>query len=127
MWSQTIRFFLTVALSVTFLILFGGENIKRYQEGGIAKIRDEKEIKYDDIPYPGQNSFKFFHVEILLYSLVIIIADSSNVVELGKLCKGKDIKGCMEKDKHKILETGPSNQSYYADWFRKVYCQQLFL
>ena len=69
MWSDIIRIFLTVLLSIAFLILFGGENIKRYQEGGISKIRDEMEIKVKDmkdIPLPG-NNFSFVKKYILLF------------------------------------------------------------
>ena len=69
MWSDIIRIFLTVLLSIAFLILFGGENIKRYQEGGISKIRDEMEINVKDmkdIPIPGKN-FSFVKKYILLF------------------------------------------------------------
>ena len=55
MWSDIIRNFLTVVLSIAFLILFGAKNIKRYQEGGISKIRDEVKIKVKDIPIPDNN------------------------------------------------------------------------
>ena len=58
MWTVIVRIFLTVVLSIAFLILFGGKNIKRYQEGGTSKIRDEVKIKAKDIPIPG-NNFSF--------------------------------------------------------------------
>ena len=44
MWSDIVRIFLTVVLSIAFLVFFGQKNIKRYQEGGIAKIRDEEDM-----------------------------------------------------------------------------------
>ena len=53
MWSDIIRIFLTLVLSIAFLFLFGQKNIKRYQEGGIAKIRDEEEVTERDLPIPG--------------------------------------------------------------------------
>ena len=53
MWSDIIRILLTVVLSIAFLFLFGQKNIKRYQEGGIAKIRDEEEVTQRDLPIPG--------------------------------------------------------------------------
>ena len=53
MWSDIIRIFLTIVLSIAFILLFGEKNIKRYQEGGIAKIRDEKEVTPSDLPIPG--------------------------------------------------------------------------
>ena len=41
----------------------------------------------------------------------------------SKVCKGDlDIAGCIENDKSKILNTDRSNQSYYADFWRKVEC-----
>ena len=53
MWSEIIRIFLTVLLSIAFLILFGGNNIKRYLERNIGKISDEEFMKQEDIPVPG--------------------------------------------------------------------------
>ena len=53
MWSDIIRIFLSVALSVAFLFLFGKKNIIRYLEGGIGKISDEELMKREDIPIPG--------------------------------------------------------------------------
>ena len=53
MWSDLIRIIISVLLFIAFLILFGEKNIKRYINGGIAKIRDEKEMKHKDIPIPG--------------------------------------------------------------------------
>ena len=53
MWSDIVRIFLTVVLSIAFLLLFGGNNIKRYLEGGIGKISDEEFMKQKDIPVPG--------------------------------------------------------------------------
>ena len=55
MWTDIVRIFLTVVPSIAFLLLFGGENIKRYQEGGISIIRDEVKINVKDIPIPGNN------------------------------------------------------------------------
>ena len=56
MWSDIIRILLTVVLSIAFLFLFGQKNVTRYLEGGIAKIRDEKEVTQWDLPIPG-NTF----------------------------------------------------------------------
>ena len=57
MWSDIIRIFLTVVLSISFLFLFGGNNIKRYLEGGIGKISDEEFMKQENIPVPGYPFF----------------------------------------------------------------------
>ena len=54
MRSDLIRIFISVLLFIFFLLLFGGENIKRYCEGGIARIRDEEEMEKKDIPIPGK-------------------------------------------------------------------------
>ena len=63
-----------------------------------------------------------------IYSLIlaITIADTSNVIEFSKVCKGNlDIESCIQDDKRKILlETDPSNQSFYVDSYRKVYCHE---
>ena len=53
MWADIVRIFLTIVLSIAFLVIFGQKNIKRYQEGGITKIRDEEEKHLNDIPVPG--------------------------------------------------------------------------
>ena len=60
MWSDIIRIFLTVVLSIAFLLLFGEKNIKRYINGGIAKIRDEEGVRARDIPIPGSFYVLFF-------------------------------------------------------------------
>ena len=61
LWSDIVRIFLTIVLSIAFLVLFGGKNIKRFQAGGIAKIRDEEERGHKDIPVPGTT---FGHISI---------------------------------------------------------------
>ena len=60
LWSDIVRIFLTIVLSIAFLVLFGGKNIKRYKAGGIAKISDEEERRQKDIPVPGTTSGYFF-------------------------------------------------------------------
>ena len=59
MWSDNVRIFLTVVLSLAFLVFFGQKNIKRYQEGGIAKIRDEEDIQPKNLPVPGKTFVLF--------------------------------------------------------------------
>ena len=58
MWSDIVRILLTVVLSIAFLLLFGGNNIKRYLEGGIGKISDEEFMKNENIPVPGEHFLK---------------------------------------------------------------------
>ena len=57
MWSDIVRSFLTVVLSIAFLVLFGEKKIKRYREEGIAKIRNEEDRRQNDIQIPGLNLF----------------------------------------------------------------------
>ena len=59
MWSDIVRIFLTVMLSIAFLVFFGQKNIKRYQEGGIANIRDEEDMLPKKMPVPGKNVIYF--------------------------------------------------------------------
>ena len=59
MWSDIVRIFLTVVLSLAFLVFFGQKNIKRYQEGGIAKIRDEEDMLQKNMPVPGKTFIYF--------------------------------------------------------------------
>ena len=66
MWSDIIRILLTVVLSIAFLFLFGEKNIKRYQEGGISKIRDEEELRFQNAPIPGDTFFFFFQMIVFL-------------------------------------------------------------
>ena len=127
MWSEIIRIFLTIVLSIAFLILFGGNNIKRYLERNIGKISDEEFMKQEDIPVPGDTfaialERKTFGAQSLQNILVVIsIVDTSNLVERKKVCHGiPDLEGCIEKDQSKILETDPSRHSFYVDHFRKV-------
>ena len=87
MWPDIIRIFLTVVLSITFLILFGGNNINRYLEGAIGKISDEEFMKQENIPVPGDFfcfllyssifSCKEAALEVLLY-----VSDSKDLVNL---------------------------------------------
>ena len=51
MWADIVRIFLTIVLSIAFLVIFGQKNIKRYQEGGIAKIRDEEDMQPNKTKY----------------------------------------------------------------------------
>ena len=129
MWSDIVRSFLTVVLSVAFLVLFGEKNFKRYREGGITKIRNEEDRHQNDIQIPGLGLFlkTKYNVHRVLYIIVISIADTSNLVAADnkkfKVCKGYlDIASCIENDKSKIIDTDSSNQSYYADFWRKVGC-----
>ena len=45
---------------------------------------------------------------------------------MSKVCKGHlDIESCIDDDKKKIiLETDPSNYSFYVDSYRIVYCHE---
>ena len=54
MLLDSIRIFIYVLLLVSFLIFFGQKNIQRFQDGGIAIVRNEKEIKAKNIPNPGE-------------------------------------------------------------------------
>ena len=128
MWSNIVRIFLTVGLSIAFLVLFGQNNIKRYSEGGIAKIRNEEQVHQNDIPMPGKSfCFSFdistMHNVYLSLFVVISIADTSNYADNKKVCRGDlNIVGCIKNDnKSKILETDPCSNSFYVDHFRKAY------
>ena len=129
-WSDNIRIFLTVVLSIAFLLLFGRNNIERYLEGAIGKTSDEEFIKQENIPVPGELFFQDC-VRLILtlrgtqsphYILIVItIADTSNLVEKKKVChRDPDLESCIEKDQRKILKTDPSNHSFYVDYFRRV-------
>ena len=58
MWSDNVRIFLTVVLSIAFLVIIVQKNIKRYSEGGIGKIRDEEKVHQNDIQIPGETFVK---------------------------------------------------------------------
>ena len=128
MWSDIVRIFLTVVLSIAFLVFFGQRNIKRYQEGGIAKIRDEEDMLPKKMPVPGKTfifSLPKTHKKTQIRIIVVVtLADMSNFPQ--KTCKGDlDIEGCVENDKRKILQIQDSDsddisQSFYADYHRKV-------
>ena len=127
MWSDLIRIFISIFLLIAFVLLFGEKSITRFMEGGIAKIRDEEEMTIYDLPNPGDTFFSSLK-EIYSVLEAITIADTSNVVESIKVCRGTlDIEGCIENDKSKILETDPSSQSVYVDFYRKVYRDEYFL
>lgn len=60
MWSDIVRSFLIVVLSIAFLVLFGAKNVSRYREGGIANIRNEEDRHQNDIQIPGNNFGLYF-------------------------------------------------------------------
>ena len=110
MWSDIVRIFLTVVLSIAFLVIIVQKNIKRYSEGGIAKIRNEEHVHQNDIPMPGKSfCFSFdistMHNVYLSLFVVISIADTSNYADNKKVCKGDlDIVGCIKNDnKSKVI------------------------
>ena len=54
MWSDYLRIFISVFLSIVFVFMFGSGYIKKYNKGGTTIVQDQVVTKVKDIPLPGK-------------------------------------------------------------------------
>ena len=54
MWSDYLRIFISIFLSIAFIFMFGLENIDKYIKGGTTIVQDQVVKKVKDIPLPGK-------------------------------------------------------------------------
>ena len=64
MWSDYLRIFISISLSIAFIFMFGLKNINNYIKGGTTIVQDQVETKVEDIPLPGKLDCWFQNVHM---------------------------------------------------------------